>query len=113
MFVVDTELNGNRIEVFELTVGTFLIAFNNQIVKRGISPIEVMQWMENAMVNVHNKGSDVKEVITNIRGGKFIEAIKLHRQYTGWGLRESKDACERAREKLNANPEWTAELKEW
>lgn len=112
MFVIDTELNGNRIEVFELTVGTFLIAFNNQIVKRGLSPIEVMQWMGNAMANVRTK-SDGKEVIVYIRAGKFIDAIKLHRQYTGWGLKESKDACERAREKLKVNPEWTAELKEW
>lgn len=75
--------------------------------------IEVMRWMGEAMYNIKCKGSDVREIIANILGGRFIEAIKLYRKYTGWGLKESKDACERAREKLNVNAEWTAELKDW
>ena len=35
-----------------------------------------------------------------MRAGKMIEAIKLHRQQTGCGLKEAKDAVDALRERM-------------
>lgn len=37
----------------------------------------------------------IKLLITALQQDKKIEAIKLHRGITGWGLKESKDEIER------------------
>lgn len=61
----------------------------------------------------HSK-SDADDVIRELKSDRFIWAIKLHRQYTKWGLKESKDACERYREKLRTNPDYyEANLRLW
>jgi ribosomal protein L7/L12 len=41
---------------------------------------------------------DLAEVTRLARGGQLIQAIKLHRELTGLGLKESKDAVERLRD---------------
>lgn len=39
-----------------------------------------------------------QDEINTIRRGSFIEAIKMHRSRTGLGLKESKEACDKARD---------------
>lgn len=41
---------------------------------------------------------DLEEVTRLARSGQLIQAIKLHRELTGMGLKESKDAVERLRD---------------
>jgi ribosomal protein L7/L12 len=50
-------------------------------------------WAIKAGVTAEQE-NDIRADITNHR---FIQAIKLHRSLTGWGLKESKDACDELR----------------
>ena len=117
MFVIDTKCNGNRVEVFELANKTFLIAVNDQIVNRGLSAIDTMQWLGDAMINLKSpvaNEANVKYIISIILSGKKIEAIKEYRTATGFGLKESKDAVERVEQALRSNPEWfNANMEVW
>lgn len=45
---------------------------------------------------------DLKEVVSAIFHGRKIEAIKLYRKYSGFGLKEAKDAVEELEMKLRA-----------
>jgi formylmethanofuran:tetrahydromethanopterin formyltransferase len=58
-------------------------------------------------------GIEVNVVINSLKQGKLIDAIKLYRQVTGAFLKEAKEACERARDKLASDPNWSAPLREW
>lgn len=46
------------------------------------------------------RGEFLPEVVAALRGGNKIEAIRLHREATKLGLRESKDAIERLEKQL-------------
>ncbi len=51
--------------------------------------------MEGKHVTKLEVASSVVEMFACIKDGRTIEAIKLHRQLTGWPLKESKDIiCE-------------------
>jgi len=85
--------------VFELTVGTFLIAFNNQIVKRGLSQLKLAmdgkcKWRMFALRVIM-----LKKLLHIFVGVSLLKLLSCIVNITGFGLKESKDACEAAREK--------------
>lgn len=48
--------------------------------------------------------SQTKQIVTEIRQGRKIQAIKLMREFTGFGLAEAKDAVERMEAEGSARP---------
>ena len=40
-----------------------------------------------------------KEIVALIKAGSLLNAVKYHKEQTGWGLKESKDYCDRLKEK--------------
>jgi len=45
----------------------------------------------------------VSELVSLIKEDRFIQAIKIYREYTGLGLREAKDFCDNLREQVRNN----------
>lgn len=68
-----------------------------QLDNEDIQDIDNLISIEAPEVNVaYPATSDINELMKLMAGGtQKIEAIKLHRKLTGWGLKESKDEVER------------------
>jgi ribosomal protein L7/L12 len=60
------------------------------------SDLDRLDRMVNTRGNGTITGNDVRYMLEAMARGNKIEAIKKHREMTGYGLKESKDAIEAA-----------------
>jgi ribosomal protein L7/L12 len=69
---------------------------------RARAPTRTVVWREEARAQGDgSRGETDPEIDRLLRGDRLIEAIKRHRELTGSGLKEAKDAMEARRRELS------------
>jgi ribosomal protein L7/L12 len=79
-----------------------LICVANMVQKQNVDSIDI-KLLDDLIdieiptpTNVYPTSDDINNLMMLMAGGtQKIEAIKVHRKLTGWGLKESKDAVEK------------------
>ncbi|HSJ62939.1 MAG TPA: hypothetical protein VK922_03425 [Gemmatimonadaceae bacterium] len=84
-----------------LAAGIALVALLLGIlIGRAARPKRTVVWREDAVRAQSTAAETDSEIDTLLREDRLIEAIKRHRERTGLGLKEAKDAMEARRREL-------------